>query len=130
MPASPLVSDVFSMTGLQAHAESLAYCYRPCISVTDVLSPRLFHKPKSRRWLRKRLATGFERSRGGPAKEIEASVAGEKKFQRRPGRPERSRSGLDRGFLMDVGPKKFLSILDLSIVVVRFVSVRGVGAGV
>jgi len=45
-----------------------------------VLSPRLFHKLKSRRWLRKRLATGFELSRGGPAKEIEPSGAGEKKF--------------------------------------------------
>jgi hypothetical protein len=43
-----------------------------------VLSPRLFHKLKSRRWLRERLATGFELSRGGPAKEIEPSGAGEK----------------------------------------------------
>ena len=45
-----------------------------------VLSPRLFHKLKSRRWLRKRLAAAFELSRGGPAKEIEPSGAGEKKF--------------------------------------------------
>jgi hypothetical protein len=45
-----------------------------------VLSPGLFHKPKSRRRLRKRLATGFELSRGGPAKEIEPSGAGGKKF--------------------------------------------------
>jgi hypothetical protein len=45
-----------------------------------VVSPRLFHKLKSRRWLRKRLATGFGHSRGGPAKEIEPSGAGEKKF--------------------------------------------------
>jgi hypothetical protein len=50
------------------------------ISSNAVLSPRLFHKLKSRRWLRKRLATGFELSRGGPAKEIEPSGAGEKKF--------------------------------------------------
>jgi hypothetical protein len=38
-----------------------------------VLSPRLFHNLKSRRWLRKRLAMGFELSRGGAAKEIEPS---------------------------------------------------------
>ena len=42
-----------------------------------VLSP---HKLKSRRWLRKRLATAFQLSRGSPAKEIEPSGAGEKKF--------------------------------------------------
>jgi hypothetical protein len=32
-----------------------------------VLSSRLFRKPKRRRWLWKRLGTGFELSQGGPA---------------------------------------------------------------
>ena len=41
-----------------------------------VQSPRLFRKLKSRRWLRKRLATGFELSRGGPATGIEHSGPG------------------------------------------------------
>ena len=41
-----------------------------------VLSPRLFRKLKSRRWLWKRLATGFELSRGGPATRFEHSDPG------------------------------------------------------
>ena len=45
-----------------------------------VLSPRLFHKLKSRRWLRKRLAMGLELSPKGSAQEIEPLDAGEKKF--------------------------------------------------
>ena len=42
----------------------------------QIPSPRLFRKIKSRRRLRKRLATGFELSRGGPATGIEHSGPG------------------------------------------------------
>ena len=40
------------------------------VKIVGVRNPKL----KSRRWLRKRLAMGFELSRGGPAKEIEPSA--------------------------------------------------------
>jgi hypothetical protein len=56
----------------------------PCERLQKVLTvsrrPDCFTNSKYRCWLRKRLATGFELTRGGPAKEIEPSDAGEKKF--------------------------------------------------
>ena len=58
-----------------------------------VLSPRLFHNLKSLRWLRKRLATGFELSRGGPAKEIKPSGRLRKVVVAASIRPELSRFG-------------------------------------